>query len=132
MPVLLEHIKQPTAADWADIAKIQADTADEQLQAPMLQQRLANQGWIIAARFNDRIVGVILCTQNQQTITLSNAAVRTITQRRGVIHQTIHLLQHWARDQAMTLRIETAPDTLAPALEKRGFEFTESAWVWQP
>tara|TARA_R110001592_G_scaffold73464_1_gene224128 strand:- start:3583 stop:3981 length:399 start_codon:yes stop_codon:yes gene_type:complete len=132
VPVKLEHINQPTPADWADIAKIQADTTDEQLLSPALQHHFEQQGWLIAARFNDRIIGVILVSRNHQTVTLSNAAVRSITQRRGVMHQTIHLLQRWASDQEITIRINTAPETLVLALEKRGFKRTESAWIWQP
>jgi hypothetical protein len=51
--------------------------------------------------------------------------VRSITQRRGVMHQMIHFIQRWADQNTLTLIIGL-PDTnmndaLKEALIKRGF-----------
>ena len=122
MPVKLEHLTQPADADWTDLEKIRSETSPLGLDAGMpLADWITPERWIIGGRFNDRIIGALLAERIGNDVTLSHAGVRTITQRRGVLHQMIHFLQTWANDQNLTLRTP-AGSTLDDALLKRSFQ----------
>lgn len=123
MPVLLEQIHQPSEADWIDLEKIHNDTATDglKLNPQQLQNFLDQDGWVLAGRFNDRIIGVCLAQKTAQGIELSQAGVRTITQRRGVMHQLLHFITQWAKENQLSLIIHHCPAHLQPALLKRGF-----------
>lgn len=136
MPVLLEHIHEPTPADWLDFEKIHLDTAEHGLVSDpkQLQQWLNEGGWIMAGRFNDRIVGALLAketlNESNNEIQLSQAGVRTITQRRGVMHQLLHFICHWAEQEKKHLRVSQCPLHLQAALEKRGFRQQQDDWLY--
>lgn len=132
MPVLLEHIHQPTAADWQDLEKIHLDTADNGLlfNKEQLQQWLNEGGWIMAGRFNDRLVGALLAKKVGGEVQLSHAGVRTITQRRGVMHQLLHFICVWSKTEQNTLRINQCPLPLQTALIKRGFTQKNDYWLY--
>ena len=132
MPVRLEHIHQPTDADWQDIGKIHQETADSGLtdNQAELQQKLENGSWLLAGRFNDRIIGLMIATETEQGVQLEQAAVRKITQRRGVIHQLLHHTQKWAQEQNKTLIIQTLPDHLQAAAEHREFANKSNNWIY--
>lgn len=122
MPVKLEHLTQPADADWNDLEKIRSETAPQGLDAGMpLQQWLTPERWIIGGRFNDRIIGALLAEKCADKVILTHAGVRTITQRRGVLHQMIHFLQTWAAEQNITLQTPSG-SVLDDALLKRGFQ----------
>ncbi len=123
MPVLLEQIHKPNEADWIDLEKIHNDTAPDGLKFNPQQLRhfLDQDGWVLAGRFNDRIIGVILAQKTAQGIKLSQAGVRTITQRRGVMHQLLHFIRQWAKENQLALIIDHCPAHLQNALLKRGF-----------
>src|SRR5690554_7001755 len=65
MPVLLEHIEEPSTTDWQDLEKIHLDTPIDGflLNTDQLQEWLKNGGWVMAGRFNDRIVGALLAKE---------------------------------------------------------------------
>lgn len=132
MPVLLEHIHQPTAADWQDLEKIHLDTASNGFlkNKDELQQWLNEGGWVMAGRFNDRIVGALLAKQVNGEVQLSHAGVRTITQRRGVMHQLLHFVCSWAIQEQHSLRIDQCPLHLQTALIKRGFSQQYDYWLF--
>lgn len=134
MPVLLEHIHQPTDADWNDIEKIHQDTADSglTLNRNALESWLTDGGWLMAGRFNDRLVGVVLAKNNGQQIELSHAGVRKLTQKRGVMHQLLHFICDWSQQQQKTLVIETANQNLQQSLQKRGFIISNGSCYYQP
>ncbi|MCY0967341.1 acetyl-CoA sensor PanZ family protein [Parathalassolituus penaei] len=135
MPVKLEHIRTPNDADWIDIEKIHKDTASQQglTSTPMeVSSRLAAGDWIVAARFNDRVIGLILAHQQDNQVWIDQAAVRTITQRRGVMHQTLFLLMKWAREQSLTLICQNVPVQLQTALSRRGFQQQGEQWICNP
>ena len=127
MPVKLEHLTTPTDADWNDLSKIHQDTAVSGLTLSEIDMKdwLTVDRWIVAGRFNDRVVGAFLVERNQNEVRLSQAGVRSITQRRGVMHQMIHFIQRWADQNTLTLIIGLADtnmnDALKEALIKRGF-----------
>ena len=69
MPVHLEHITQPTQQDWIDLGKIYTDAPQEWLtDASDIQaslQELLDQGeWLIAGRFNARLLGALKATKD--------------------------------------------------------------------
>lgn len=123
MPVKLEHIHTPTAADWQDLEKIHQDTGATGFAADRsaLEQWLADGGWIIAGRFNDRLIGALLAQETRGGVTLSQAGVRSVTQRRGVMHQMLHFIQRWAQEEDKRLVVRDCPENLQPALQHRGF-----------
>jgi len=131
MPVRLEHIHQPSDADWQDIEKIHQETSENGLtdNQEQLQQKLANGSWVLAGRFNDRIIGLMIATETEQGVQLEQAAVRKITQRRGVIHQLLHHTQKWASEENKTLIIQSLPDDLQGPAERRGFTKKSNNWV---
>ncbi|MFC3680526.1 acetyl-CoA sensor PanZ family protein [Bacterioplanoides pacificum] len=124
MPVRLEHIQQPSDADWQDIGKIHQDTASSGLVSTpqQLAQRLTDGSWIIAGRFNDRIIGLLIATETEQGVQLEQAAVRTITQNRGVLHQLLHHLCEWAEKEGKTLIFQNVSDGFRQPLQNRGFQ----------
>ncbi|WP_186436026.1 acetyl-CoA sensor PanZ family protein [Thalassolituus sp. C2-1] len=134
MPVKLEHIQSPADADWNDLDKIHQETTTNGLLSDRtaLEQHLQSGGWIMAGRFNDRIIGVILANESNEGVLLQQAAVRTITQRRGVMHQLLHFIQQWATGEGKTLRIEACPDDLTAALQHRGFTLKDNLWTYNP
>ncbi len=134
MPVKLEHIQSPADADWNDLDKIHQETSTDGLMSDRaaLEQHLRSGGWIMAGRFNDRIIGMILASESNEGILLQQAAVRTITQRRGVMHQLLHFIQQWAASEGKKLCIEVCPDDLAVALQHRGFIQKDHLWMYNP
>jgi len=131
VPVKLEHLSSPSQDDWQDLQKIWQDVPTPELQPQSLEAALQSGQWLVAARFNDRIVGVILCSLKRDTVTLQYAAVRSITQRRGVMHQTITLLQQWAANNGYALLAANLPEPLQGAAAARQFEHTNDGWLWQ-
>ncbi|UXD86232.1 PanM family protein [Thalassolituus hydrocarboniclasticus] len=134
MPVKLEHIQSPADADWNDLDKIHQETSTDGLTSDRaaLEQHLRSGGWIMAGRFNDRIIGVILASDSSEGVLLQQAAVRTITQRRGVMHQLLHFIQGWANNEGKTLLIKDCPEALTTALEHRNFTAKDSFWIYNP
>jgi hypothetical protein len=131
VPVKLEHLTTPTDADWNDLSKIHQDTAISGLTLSKTDMKgwLAADRWIIAGRFNDRVVGACLAERKKNQVYLSQAGVRSITQGRGVMHQMIHFIQQWAEQNTLTLIIDLTDtnmnDALKEALITRGFTSKE-------
>lgn len=134
MPVLLEHLHQPSEADWADIEKIHQDTANNglTLNRAELEQWLVDGGWIMGGRFNDRLIGAVLAKDNGQQVELSHAGVRALTQNRGVMHQLLHFICSWSEEQQKPLLIQTSDHSLQQSLQKRGFIIQAGACYYQP
>lgn len=130
MPVLLEQIRKPSEADWVDLEKIHNDTAQNgfTLNPQQLQQWLDEGGWVMAGRFNDRLIGALLAKKTPAGIELSQAGVRSITQRRGVMHQMLHFICAWSKGTEQSLIIKNCPSPLASALTKRGFSCQDGVW----
>lgn len=131
MPVKLEHLTAPTAADWQDLDKIINETAPHGLVTSgqiSLRDWINDDRWVIGARFNDRIIGALLAERTEPgTIVLSAPGVRAITQRRGVMHQLVHFLQRWAESESLTLSIDSQSCDLREPLCSRGFSGDDSA-----
>lgn len=135
MPVKLEHIHQPADADWTDLNKIQQETAPHGLSQSQsdLEHWLSDNHWVMAGRFNDRIIGALLATKNNDgEVILSEAGVRAVTQRRGVMHQMIHFIQRWANEENARLVVNNCPEELSQALVRRGFEPDSGHLIYNP
>lgn len=114
MPVYLEHISQPTESDWIDLEKIYT-------QSPKAWLNENNTNWFIAGRFNSRLLGAVIAKKIEKNVTLNYFCVREITRNRGVAHQMLHHINHWADESGHTLIIQNVPETLSNSLKKRGF-----------
>ena len=93
---------KPNEADWIDLEKIHNDTRARwaEVQPQQLRHFLDQDGWVLAGRQRP-IIGVILAKKKTaQGIKLSQTGVRTITQRRGVMHQLLHFIRQWPRKPA--------------------------------
>lgn len=131
MPIILEHLTSPTQEDWQDLEKIsQGIPSQPALLQAEFENKLNQNFWIAAGRFNDRLVGFILAQKIDNQILLSQASVLKISQGRGVMHQLIALLMQWADKQMLELSIKDVPDDLQKSLEARGFKQQENqSWV---
>ncbi len=132
MPVKLEIITTPSDADWLDLSKIHHETAQHGLtmSPEALASWLSEGHWVFAGRFNDRIIGCVLAEQHGDQVQLHSAAVRAITQRRGVMHQMVHFIQRWATDNQQSIVINECPQSLHTALLKRDFQALGQTWVF--
>jgi len=141
MPVLLELINRPDAADLADLEKIYADyprpphgSFEHWLDA----QREVG-ATLVAGRFNDRLLAALWLRDGW----IEHLCVRAITRRRGTARQLLQLLQSHAEQlQLKTLRIASASASasasacagtgeLAVLWRQLGFEPDGSDWVWR-
>lgn len=131
MPIILEHLTSPTQEDWQDLEKIfQGIPSQPALLQAEFEDKLNQEFWIAAGRFNDRLVGFILAQRKENQILLSQASVLKISQGRGVMHQLIALLMQWADEQMLELSIKDVPEGLQKSLEIRGFKQQENqSWV---
>lgn len=131
MPVFLEHVTQPDPQDWIDLNKIYSEVLEqnpqpEQEVTATITQWLANdqgsdQQWLIAGKFNARLLTAMFARQVGDVIYLSHFAVRPLTQGRGVAHQLIHHIQKWASENNYQLIALDCPNEFSAALQKRGF-----------
>lgn len=134
MPVKLEHIHQPTDDDLNDFRKIQSDTVNLGLNSETdIENWINDSRWVIAGRFNDRIVGALLAEkQSDNRLILTAPGVRSITQRRGVMHQMIHFLQRWSDENTLQLMAYKENCELSQALIKRDFVDNGDFLVYSP
>ena len=137
MPVHLEHITQPTQQDWIDLGKIYTDAPQEWLtdandiQASL--QELLDQGeWLIAGRFNARLLGALKAKKDGNTIHLRHLCVRNITIKRGVAHQMLHHISKWADENGYILIAQSVPDSLTAPLTTRGFTHNNANFIRNP
>ncbi|MDP3845804.1 MAG: acetyl-CoA sensor PanZ family protein [Pseudomonas sp.] len=115
MPVYVEFVRQPSAQDRSDLAKVYADAPDWLLAPHANADALIGagiaSGQLIAGRFNDRLLGAALLEQGPDCWRLSHLCVRQITRQRGVGRRLL--------DEAQRLANETGqPLQLAEHLEK--------------
>jgi len=137
MPVHLEHISQPTEQDWIDLGKIYSDAPQVWLSDPQdikasLEKLLADDIWLIAGRFNARLLGAMQAEKDGNNILLRNFCVRKITINRGVAHQMLHHMGTWADQNGYTLVAKDLPDELANALKRRDFIEKDNDFVRNP
>jgi GNAT superfamily N-acetyltransferase len=121
MPIVVEHLQSPTAQDRQDLEKIYRDAPSE-LFAPFasaaaLIETSLSENTLIAARFNDRLLGAARLIRNDSPFLLSHLCVRALTRRRGVAERLVTEAIRLARAAECELRLHTfAPSPEAAAL----------------
>lgn len=109
MPVYIEKVAAPNPQDRTDLAKIYAD-APTWLLAPHADAAALiatgiERDTLVAARFNDRLLGAALLEKGENRWLLSHLCVRKITRRRGVARRLIDEARRLAREDGKPLHL---------------------------
>lgn len=113
MPVIVQTLEDASYQDQQDLQKIYRD-APHWLYAPyagevdLIESALADDS-LIAARFNDRLLGAGRLQRHNGVWYLSHLCVRKVTRRRGVAERLVNQVQKMASQAGAELRL------LAPA-----------------
>lgn len=130
MPVVLEVINQPDAADLNDLEKVYADYPLPPVASFtdwLFDQRSAGKT-LVAGRFNGALLAALWLNGEQ----VEHLCVRAVTRRRGTARQLLQLLQsHAALLKLSELRIADH-EALAPLWQQLGFALEGHVWVWRP
>lgn len=114
MPVIVQHLTQPSAQDREDLLKIYADAPAWLLtpfaNAEALVEQGLRDGRLFAGRFNDRLLGAAWVERNADAWCLSRLCVRRVTRGRGVARRLLDEAQHLAILQGATLRLSAPTD----------------------
>ncbi|AHL31674.1 acetyltransferase [Pseudomonas brassicacearum] len=113
MPIVVERLNAATGQDQQDLHKIYRDAPAWLFgsfgdAAQLIQGCLADDS-LIAARFNDRLLGAARLQRHQNGWHLSQLCVRNITRRRGVAERLVSEARRIAEENGAELRL------LAPA-----------------
>ncbi|MCY1424033.1 PanD regulatory factor [compost metagenome] len=113
MPVVVEILTEPTQQDLVDLQKIYHD-APQWLFAPYpdgqgLIDACLGDATLVAARFNDRLLGAARLQRQDSVSHISHLCVRKVTRRRGVGERLINESQKIAEQSGTQLHL------LAPA-----------------
>lgn len=123
MPVVVQHLIQPSEQDRQDLLNIYAD-APGWLLAPFndaqaLVEQGLREGRLFAGRFNDRLLGAAWIERNESTWQLSRLCVRRVTRNRGVARRLLEEAQRFAILQGAALCL-SAPAQQADAARFAG------------
>ncbi|MHB9798241.1 acetyl-CoA sensor PanZ family protein [Pseudomonas sp. MT3] len=114
MPVIVQHLTQPSDQDRQDLLKIYADAPDWLLlpfaNAEALVEQGLREGRLLAGRFNDRLLGAAWIERNADTWNLSRLCVRKVTRGRGVARRLLEEAQRLAILQGAALRLSAPAD----------------------
>lgn len=130
MPVLLEIINQPDAADLADLGKIYAEyplPPVATLADWLFDQREAGK-LLIAGRFNGHLLAALWLGNDGL---IEHLCVRPVTRRRGTARQLMQRLQQQAGAMRLQRLQVAGAAELAPLWQQLGFVAQGSGWVWQ-
>lgn len=136
MPVYLEIINQPDAADLADLEKVYEDyplPPVASLADWLFDQRDAGKT-LIVGRFNGRLLAALWLRRSAETAEIEHLCVRKMTRRRGTGRQLLQLLQGQAEQfQLPALHVLDTPHsrTLASLWRELGFTEEPNGWTWQ-
>ncbi|MGV8921392.1 MAG: acetyl-CoA sensor PanZ family protein [Pseudomonas sp.] len=109
MPIVVESVHSASPQDRQDLHKIYHDAPDW-LVAPyadtqtLIEAHLA-EGSVLAARFNDRLLGAARLQRHVAVWHLSHLCVRKVTRRRGVAERLLVEAQKMARQAGCELRL---------------------------
>ena len=110
MPIVVEHLEQATHQDQQDLQKIYRDAPawlfEPFSDATQLIARCLEEGSLIAARFNDRLLGAARLQRHQNAWRLSHLCVRNITRRRGVAERLVSEARRMAQQDNAELRLQ--------------------------
>lgn len=107
MPVHLEFVQLPSSQDQTDLRKIYADAPDWLLapydSAEALLASNLQQGQLVGARFNARLLGAAILDRTTSRWQVSHLCVRAVTRQRGVARRLLDELQREAASQGASL-----------------------------
>lgn len=119
MPVVVQHLTQPSDQDRQDLLKIYADAPDWLLapfdDADELVTLGLAEGRLFTGRFNDRLLGAAWIERDDDTWRLSRLCVRQLTRNRGVARRLLEETQRLAILQGAALRL-SAPQGQSEAV----------------
>lgn len=123
MPVVVQHLTQPSDQDRQDLLKIYADAPDW-LLAPFptpgkLVEHGLSEGRLYTGRFNDRLLAAAWIEHDGDTWRLSRLCVRRVTRHRGVARRLLEEAQRLAVLQGAALQL-IAPSDQAEAANFAG------------
>lgn len=109
MPIVVESVHRATYQDQEDLQKIYRD-APQWLLPPFtdaqgLIEAGLSAGTLLAARFNDRLLGAALLQRNETIWHLSHVCVRKLTRRRGVAERLLVEALRMAQEAGCELRL---------------------------
>ncbi|AGI26482.1 hypothetical protein H681_23075 [Pseudomonas sp. ATCC 13867] len=114
MPVIVQHLTQPSDQDRQDLLKIYADAPDWLLlpfaNAEALVEQGLREGRLLAGRFNDRLLGAAWVERDADNWRLSRLCVRRVTRGRGVARRLLEEAQRLAILQGAALRLSAPAD----------------------
>lgn len=132
MPIILEHISQPSDKDRAALTAIYQDYPIQGSQTvdmdDYLQQQLTKGLQLHAGRFNGQLVTALWLEPGSNYYQIRNLCVHPATRRRGVARQTLTLLSKNSPCKPMRLYIDDSdlPDYLRHLPGHCGFTHTPS------
>jgi len=151
MPIFIERIAEPTAADFNDLVKIYSDypvelatTNSSQALSLWLRKQLSNpQNTLYAARFNGRLLGAMwIFKASEQNWKLEYLCVRELTRRRGIGDKLISEILMYAKESGAELDISITPEDLPPEILQSLDQLTQrysfnplnndNTYVWKP
>jgi ribosomal protein S18 acetylase RimI-like enzyme len=108
MPIVVERLNEATHQDHQDLQKIYQDAPawlfEPFSDAGQLINSCLTEGTLIAARFNDRLLGAARLQRHQDAWYLSHLCVRKVTRRRGVAERLVSEARRMAREDDAGLR----------------------------
>lgn len=117
MPIVVASPSSVTYQDQGDLQKIYRDAPPEFFapfrDASQLIESMLDDNTLMAARFNDRLLGAARLLKLGLTWELSHLCVRHPTRRRGVAEHLVLHAQKSAEDAGCTLRLLTTVESLA-------------------
>ncbi|MEX0167442.1 aspartate 1-decarboxylase autocleavage activator PanM [Pseudomonas brassicacearum] len=113
MPIVVELITDASCQDQQDLQKIYRDAPawlfEQFSDATQMIAQCLEEGSLIAARFNDRLLGAARLQRHQNAWRLSHLCVRNVTRRRGVAERLVSEARRMAALNSAELHL------LAPA-----------------
>ena len=113
MPIVVELITDASCQDQQDLQKIYRDAPawlfEPFSDATQMIAQYLEEGSLIAARFNDRLLGAARLQRHQNAWRLSHLCVRNVTRRRGVAERLVSEARRMAALNSAELHL------LAPA-----------------
>lgn len=109
MPIVVEQLNDATCRDRQDLHKIYQDAPawlfEPFTDGTQLIHKCLEDGALIAARFNDRLLGAARLQRHQDVWYLSQMCVRNVTRRRGVAERLVSEARKMATQHGAELKL---------------------------
>lgn len=109
MPIVVEQLNEAIRQDDQDLQKIYRDAPawlfEPFSDATQLIGKCLEEGSLIAARFNDRLLGAARLQRHQNVWRLSHLCVRNVTRRRGVAERLVSEARRMAGEHGVELQL---------------------------